>query len=96
MYKEALGLNHPGASSESSPASPLTDRILITRILSPAFEDCDVFFPEFREQKRDDGSALWMQASQKDLEDWVGSEVPEDVQEEKGVKYEFQMWSRTA
>jgi dihydrofolate reductase len=28
--------------------------------------------------------------------DWLGFEVPEEVQEERGVKYEFQMWTRCA
>ncbi|CAE6531761.1 unnamed protein product, partial [Rhizoctonia solani] len=67
---------------------PATTRILLTRILEPAYEECDVFFPEIRE------SGQWVQAEHADLEKWVGFEVPKGTQEEKGTKYEFQMWVR--
>ncbi|CAE6463432.1 unnamed protein product [Rhizoctonia solani] len=67
---------------------PATTRILLTRILEPAYEECDVFFPEVRESNQ------WVQAEHADLEKWVGFEVPKGVQEEKGTKYEFQMWVR--
>ena len=67
---------------------PATTRILLTRILEPAYEECDVFFPEIRESNQ------WAQAEHTDLEKWVGFEVPKGVQEEKGTKYEFQMWVR--
>jgi dihydrofolate reductase len=50
--------------------------------------------PEFREAKAEDGSLLWEQASHDALEEWVGGTVPSGVQEENGVKYEFQMWTR--
>lgn len=66
----------------------------MTRILSPAFDDCDVFFPEFRDMKALDGTPLWTQASHDELEAWVGSEVPKGKQDEKGIEYEFQMWTR--
>ena len=66
----------------------------MTRVLSPAFEDCDVFFPEFRETKAEDGSPLWTQASHEELEAWVGSTVPRGTQKENNIEYEFQMWTR--
>ncbi|KAH8120155.1 dihydrofolate reductase-like domain-containing protein [Phellopilus nigrolimitatus] len=91
IYKAALEFTTPTASSASAAK---VDRILMTRILSPAFEDCDVFFPEYRDSKGEDGSFLWTQASHEDLEAWVGSEVPKGTQQEKGVEYEFQMWTR--
>lgn len=60
----------------------------MTRILSPDFSDCDVFFPEF---KKEGG---WTRASHDELEKWAGFEVARGVQEENGVEYEFQMWVR--
>ncbi|KAI5121243.1 hypothetical protein M0805_002290 [Coniferiporia weirii] len=91
VYRSALEL---AASPDSPAAAPTTDRILMTRILSPAFEDCDVFFPEFRGIEGRDGAPLWMQASHEELEAWVGGEVPRGTQQERGVEYEFQMWTR--
>ena len=87
IYKEALQL-------PSSPSRTSVDRILLTRVLSPSFEDCDVFMPEFRDLKSEKGSLLWERAEHNELEEWVGGEVPSGVQEENGVKYEFQMWTR--
>jgi len=83
LYAESLGL------SPSAKAS--VDRILLTRILSPEFEDCDTFMPDF--QKAGDGKE-WTRASHQALQDWVGFEVPEGTQEENDVRYEFQMWTR--
>lgn len=71
-------------------AASVVDRILLTRILSPEFDDCDVFFPEFR------NTPGWSQASHEALEAWVGFEVAKGVQKENGVEYEFQMWVRIA
>lgn len=70
------------------PTSPVfVDRVLLTRIIEPDFE-CDVFMPDFLTQH-------WQRASHEELETWVGlSDVAEGVQEENGVKYEFQMWTR--
>jgi dihydrofolate reductase len=65
------------------------DRIILTRILSPDFEECDVFMPDFVGEERE-----WTRAGHADLREWVGFEVPEGEQEENGVKYEFQMWIR--
>jgi len=36
----------------------------------------------------------WVQADHDDLVQWVGVDVAKGVNEEKGVKYEFEMWMR--
>jgi dihydrofolate reductase len=64
------------------------NRILLTRVLSPAFEDCDTFLADFEK------TGEWERASHEELQAWVGFDVPKGLQEEKGVQYEFQMWSR--
>ncbi|KAF8168122.1 dihydrofolate reductase-like domain-containing protein [Crassisporium funariophilum] len=86
LYSETLAL-------PISPAEPYVDRILLTRILSPDFNECDVFMPDFLEK---DGKKTeeWTRSSHAALREWVGFEVPEGEQEENGVKYEFQMWVR--
>jgi len=84
LYSEALAL------PISSPA--FVDRILLTRIISPDFENCDTFMPDFIKDK--DSAPSWERASHVEFEDWVGSVVPEGIQEENGVQYEFQMWRR--
>ncbi|KAF7320358.1 hypothetical protein MKEN_00820600 [Mycena kentingensis (nom. inval.)] len=76
LYAESLALG-------------LVDRILLTRILSPEFAECDVFMPEFR-----DGS--WVRTGHDALQEWVEFDVAEGVQEESGVLYEFQMWVRSS
>ncbi|KAG9100572.1 dihydrofolate reductase [Ceratobasidium sp. 370] len=73
IYTQAL--QHPNAT-----------RILLTRVLEPGYDECDVFFPEIREGKD------WTMASHAQLAEWVGFDVAEGAQEEKGTKYEFQMW----
>lgn len=90
VYKSTL----ESASSDNASQSTVADRILMTRVLSPRFEDCDVFFPEFREMKAKDGTPLWMQTTHDELETWVGGTVPKGTQQEKGIEYEFQMWIR--
>jgi dihydrofolate reductase len=85
------------------------DRILLTRVLEPEFPECDVFLPEFRsaeqiaaenagsplaETTETNGSHQWRRAAHKELSSWVGFNVPSGIQEEKGVKYQFQMWVR--
>ncbi|KAG8776105.1 dihydrofolate reductase [Serendipita sp. 411] len=94
------------------------DRILLTRIVEPAFDACDVFLPEFRSSSQiaieiinpegvsneaegqrqinedEEREEKWRRASHQELSDWAGFQVPEGVQEEKGVKYVFQMWVR--
>ncbi|KAG5647965.1 hypothetical protein DXG03_006999 [Asterophora parasitica] len=83
LYSETLTL--PASSSA------FVDRILLTRIISPDFDDCDVFMPDFLQE---DAEGKWDKASHGELEEWVGFKVPQGVQEENGVKYEFQMWTR--
>jgi dihydrofolate reductase len=72
------------------------DRILLTRITSPAFEQCDVYLPDFLAEKSTVGGKEvgWQRTSHSDLQTWVGFEVPEGMQQENGVEYEFQMWVR--
>ncbi|KAF6766057.1 dihydrofolate reductase [Ephemerocybe angulata] len=86
LYRETLKLAAPSSSSAAS--QPYVDRVLLTRVISPDF-DCDVFMPEISE-----ASGKWVQASHAELQEWVGVPVAEGVQEEKGVQYEFQMWTR--
>ena len=83
LYRETLAL---------PPSTTFVDRVLLTRILAPAFEDCDVFMPDFIAQT--DNGLSWKQASHAELQEWVGFEVAAGVQEENGVQYEFQMWVR--
>ncbi|KAG5639227.1 hypothetical protein H0H81_005301 [Sphagnurus paluster] len=87
IYAEALDL------SATSNSLAVVDRVLLTRIVSPDFDDCDVFMPDFL---KDDESTSnkWERASHSDLEEWVGFKVPQGVQKEDGVEYEFQMWTR--
>ncbi|EIN13773.1 hypothetical protein PUNSTDRAFT_140236 [Punctularia strigosozonata HHB-11173 SS5] len=83
IYREALAL---------PPTSPVyVDRVLLTRVISPEFEECDVFMPDF--QGEAEGKA-WRRATHEDLRTWVNWEVPEGPQEENGMAYEFQMWIR--
>ncbi|KIP03971.1 hypothetical protein PHLGIDRAFT_110242 [Phlebiopsis gigantea 11061_1 CR5-6] len=80
LYKETLGL---------PPSSPsFVDRILLTQIITPSFDECDVFLEDFHK------SGSWSRGTHEDLQAWVGFDVPKGVQEEKGVQYEFQMWTR--
>jgi dihydrofolate reductase len=88
LYSEVLALS---SVSQATPA--LLDRILLTRIISPAFEQCDVFMPDFLAYQTSEGSG-WLRALHTELEAWVGFDVPEGVQEENGIQYEFQMWVR--
>ena len=73
-----------------STAPVFVDRILLTRIHEPDFE-CDVFMPDFTQT-----DAEWHKATHEQLKSWVGFDVPEGIQEENEVKYEFQMWTRDA
>lgn len=83
LYNETLSL--PFSSSE-----PGLDRILLTRILSPEFKECDTFFQDICKENSEE----WTRSTHAALQDWVGFEVPEGEQEEKGLTYEFQMWER--
>ena len=85
LYNKALALAPPRSSSEAG-----LDRILLTRILSPEFKECDTFFQDFCKEN----SEGWTRSTHAALQNWVRFEVSEGEQEEKGVKYEFQMWVR--
>ncbi|KAF5313180.1 hypothetical protein D9619_003285 [Psilocybe cf. subviscida] len=87
LYNESLALR-------VSTTEPCVDRILLTRILSPAFDNCDVFMPDFLDPGTPGERGGWTQASHAELEEWVGFTVPQGTQEEDGVQYEFQMWVR--
>ncbi|KAJ3506896.1 hypothetical protein NLJ89_g6611 [Agrocybe chaxingu] len=86
LYTESL--SRPVSSTGAS-----VGRVLLTRILSPDFSDCDVFMPDFLKPNKE-GKAEWTRAAHTALQEWVGFGVPEGEQEENGVKYEFQMWMR--
>jgi dihydrofolate reductase len=64
------------------------DRVLLTRVIDPEFNDCDTFIPDIT------GEEGWRRTEHNVLSSWVGFEVPDGIQEENGVKYEFQMWVR--
>lgn len=66
----------------------MADRVLLTRILSPEFPDCDTFIPDLT------SGSDWSQKTFAELKAWVGTDVAEGIQEENGVRYEFQMWER--
>ncbi|KAH9024969.1 dihydrofolate reductase-like domain-containing protein [Lactarius hengduanensis] len=72
-------------------ALPLAERVLLTRIVEPAFEECDVFMPDFI---GDEGGQEWTRAGHDALSAWVGFDVPKGSQEERGVQYEIEMWTR--
>jgi dihydrofolate reductase len=87
IYKQSLAL-------------PNLERILLTRVLEPSFDECDVFLPEFRSgvdrSNVQNGEServvrAWNQAPHAELVNWAGWDVPEGKQTEKGVDYEFQM-----
>ena len=82
IYRDALALK----PTEKN----YVDRILLTRIIAPEFEECDVFIQNFIEEHGDS----WKRAEYWELREWAGFEVPEGEQEENGVRYEFQMWVR--
>jgi len=65
----------------------MVDRILFTRILDPAFEQCDVHIPDFTKEKG------WIKREHEDLERFVGFEV-ERSPEEKGISYRFELWEK--
>ena len=69
-------------------ALPLAERVLLTRIVEPTFEECDVFMPDFI------GSGEWTRVGHEALSGWVGFDVPRGLQSERGVQYEYEMWTR--
>ena len=81
-----------GGAQLYAAALPLAERVLLTRITEPSFEECDVFMPDFIGGA---GGGKWSRAPHEALCSWVGFEVPRGVEEERGVKYEYEMWIRT-
>jgi len=79
--------------TSTNPVPCIADRVLLTRIISPDFPQCDVYMPDFLEAG-EEGKAIWKQASHDELVEWTGFDVPAGIQEENGVSYEFQMWLR--
>lgn len=86
VYEEALQLR-------TEDGKPVVDRILLTRILSPAFDCCNVSFPEIVGTR---SLPSWKRTSHQELNDWLGFEVTEGALEENGIVYEFQMWTRVS
>ncbi|KAH9057452.1 dihydrofolate reductase-like domain-containing protein [Lactarius vividus] len=80
-----------GGAKLYAAALPLAERVLMTRIVEPAFEECDVFMPDFI---RGEGRQEWIRAGHDALSAWVGFDVPQGSQRERGVEYEFEMWTR--
>lgn len=87
MYTDTLAL--PPSSSD------FVDRVLLTRITSPAFKDCDVYLPDFLSNENSEESVMWTRAQHEELREWTGLDVPQGIQTENGVEYEFQMWTRS-
>lgn len=65
-------------------------RILLTRVLTD-FE-CDTVFPVVLTE---DGKEEWKKKSKQELDQWVGEQVPDGVQEENGILYVFEMYERS-
>ncbi|KAI1743933.1 dihydrofolate reductase [Xylaria scruposa] len=66
-------------------------RVLLTRVMSD-FE-CDTFFP-LQLSETSEPETRWVRRSKAELDHWTGETVPEGVQEENQIQYEFQMWER--
>ena len=86
LYTDTLAL--------PSSSKVFVDRVLLTRISSPPFQDCDVHLPNFLSDTNSEGNAMWTRARHEELKEWTGLDVPQGVQTENGVEYEFQMWMR--
>jgi len=53
---------------------------------------CDTFFPVvLGESGEGEG---WKRKSKEELDEWVGEQAPEGLQEENGTRYIFEMWER--
>ncbi|KAF5375283.1 hypothetical protein D9758_000303 [Tetrapyrgos nigripes] len=88
LYSQCLSL------PSNSPVG-FVDRVLLTRIHSPAYDQCDVFMPDFLgEWIGSPDSNGWKRVMHEAHSDWVGFPVPEGEQEEGGTEYEFQHWVR--
>ncbi|KAI0527801.1 dihydrofolate reductase-like domain-containing protein [Xylaria bambusicola] len=72
---------------------PEAKRVLLTRVTTD-FE-CDTFFPlQLSEEEDNSRGQRWVRKSKDELDSWTGETVPEGVQEENEIQYEFQMWER--
>jgi dihydrofolate reductase len=76
--------------NQSLSSSSLVNRILLTRVLDPPFDDCDTYLSNEFEQK---GSG-WERKGNDALSEFVGFHVADGEKEEKGVRYRFEMWER--
>ncbi|ORX34016.1 dihydrofolate reductase-like domain-containing protein [Kockovaella imperatae] len=86
LYNEALN------QSSTSTQSPLVDRVLLTRIISPEYAS-DVFLNDFASTQVD-GRPIWLRSTHEELCKWLGWEAPKGEIEEKGTTYRFEMWVR--
>jgi len=68
------------------------NRILLTRIISPAYEECDVFFPQF--QNNDQDQTQWTKRPFGELREWTGLDDQVEKDQEKGAEWEYQLWTR--
>lgn len=68
---------------------PITNRILLTKIKYPNFDNADIKFPVMSDKD-------WIRCSHQDLESFVGFPVQNGDIEENGIKFEFQMFVRKA
>jgi dihydrofolate reductase len=97
LYNQSL---QSTAATTCSKEQPLVTRILLTRITHPLFPECDVHFPappHFTSSSPNVGATpepAWRLASNEEMDEWVGWEVPRGEVEEKGVRYRFEMWVR--
>jgi dihydrofolate reductase len=78
--------------AEAQPTLAVVKRILLTRVMSD-FE-CDAFFDLKLSEGEEESAKQWRRCAKQELDDWVGEDVPEGLQEENGTSYEFQMWER--
>ena len=69
------------------------ERVLLTRIDSPAFEDCDTFVPEL---PTEGGTQGWKRCPEDALAKWLegGVDLARGEQVEGDVQYHFEMWER--
>jgi dihydrofolate reductase len=84
MYAAALAETAAGSP-------PPAARVLLTRV-DTDFE-CDTFFPiRLGDHGGERSAPGWKRAAHEALSKWAGESVPEGVQTEAGVEYEFEMW----
>ncbi|KIK96265.1 hypothetical protein PAXRUDRAFT_80484, partial [Paxillus rubicundulus Ve08.2h10] len=79
LYQEALKPSHCAMMQANC--------FLLACLHAPEFK-CDMFFPDVL------GGAAWRRVSYKGHSAWGGFEVPERIQQEGGIDFEYQMWAR--